>query len=131
MIVVDTSAVIAILMREAEASLFESALVDAGRVLLSAGTLIESQVALFRKDAAHLLDPLDEFIGRAGMSIVAVTQEQAYLSSEAFRRYGQGSGHPAALNFGDCFAHALAQERGAPLPFKGDDFAGTDVVAAV
>ena len=85
---------------------------------------------LFRKDAGYLLDTSDEFIGRAGMSIVAVTQEQAYLSREAFRRYGQGSGHPAALNFGDCFAYALAKERGAPLLFKGDDFARTDIAAA-
>lgn len=129
MIVIDTSALIAILMGEAEAPQFEDALADAGEILLSTGTLMEIQVVLFRKQAAHLLPMLDAYIERARMSITAVTERQAIFGRDAFRRYGQGSGHPAALNFGDCFAYALAKESGAPLLFKGDDFRLTDIVA--
>lgn len=131
MIVVDTSALVAILMDEPDAAGLEDALVDAAGVLMSAGTLIEIQVVLFRKLAAHLLEPLDAYLDRAGISIVAVSEGQARLSREAFREYGQRSGHPAALNFGDCFPYALAKERGLPLLYKGGDFARTDIIPAV
>lgn len=118
-------------MGEDDAAILEDALIDANGVLMSAGTLIEIQVVLFRKAAPHLLGTLDAFIERAGISVVPVTKAQAHLSREAFRRYGQRSGHGAALDFGDCFAYALAREEGAPLLYKGEDFALTDVVAGV
>jgi len=130
-IVVDTSALIAILLGEDDASRLEEALVNADTSLLSAGTLVELQVVIFRKSAANLFPYLDAFLRRARIGVEPVTERQARVSREAFGTYGRGSGHPAALNFGDCFAYALAKDRGMPLLFKGNDFAQTDITAAV
>jgi ribonuclease VapC len=71
----------------------------------------------------------DDFIREANISIEPVTEVQARIARAAYRDFGKGSGHPARLNFGDCFAYALAKESGEPLLFKGGDFAHTDIVA--
>ena len=96
---------------------------------VSAVNFVESAAVI---DASR--DPIatrrfDDFIREAGISIEPVTKVQAQIARDAYRDFGRGSGHPAKLNFGDCFAYALAKESGEPLLFKGDDFAHTDIVA--
>ena len=73
----------------------------------------------------------DELIGVARIAIASVTEQQARIARDAYRDFGKGSGHPAGLNFGDCFAYALAKDTGEPLLFKGRDFTHTDVVPAL
>ncbi len=82
------------------------------------------------RDAANP-DRLDRFIAAAGITIEPVTEAHARLAREAFRAYGRGSGHPARLNFGDCFTYALAKATGEPLLYKGNDFRQTDIHPAV
>lgn len=74
---------------------------------------------------------LDALLERAAITIEPVTEDQVRIARQAYRDFGKGSGHPAQLNFGDCFAYALAKDKGAPLLFKGDDFSKTDVTVAV
>ena len=98
---------------------------------MSAVNFVESAVVI---DASR--DPIatrrfDDFIREANISIEPVTEIQAQIARAAYRDFGKGSGHPAKLNFGDCFAYALAKESGEPLLFKGGDFAHTDIVAAL
>ena len=96
---------------------------------MSAANYVEAAVVI---DASR--DPIasrrfDELIAKAEIAIEPVTFEQARVAREAYRDFGRGSGHPAGLNFGDCFAYALAKTCGEPLLFKGEDFSRTDVVA--
>jgi ribonuclease VapC len=128
--VVDTSALVAILLREADAALFDKVLVDAEARLMSAVTRVElSFVIEGRKRQAGRAD-VERLLDETDIDIAAVTPQQAELAIEAFRRYGKGR-HPAALNIGDCFAYALAKATGHPLLFKGDDFAQTDIRPAL
>ena len=133
MTVVDTSAVVAIFSMEAEGSAMLD-FVSANRILMSAGTYLEASIVLAR---LKLSDPhetdawLDDFIGKSGVDIVAVTAEHARLARAAYQQYGKGTGHPAQLNFGDCFAYALAKAMDVPLLYKGDDFARTDIASAL
>lgn len=129
MIVLDTSALIAILLAEpAAASLAEAIRRNAPR-LLSAASLVEaSQVIESRKGEAGGRE-LDLLIYRAGIEIVPVDAAQAEVARAAFRRFGKGR-HPAGLNYGDCFSYALATASEAPLLFVGDDFSRTDLAIA-
>jgi ribonuclease VapC len=125
--IIDTSAIIAILRNEQDAPSHARAIADATVRSVSAVNFVESAVVI---DASR--DPIatrrfDDFIREADISIVPVTENQAQIAREAYRDFGKGSGHPANLNFGDCFAYALAKESGEPLLFKGEDFAHTDV----
>jgi len=124
--VIDTSALLAILFKEAEHARFiADILADATR-LTSAVTVVEaSVVALARKGEAGL-EALGALRREADIQTVAVTEEHATLAIGAFRRFGKGR-HPAGLNLGDCFAYALAQATGEALLFKGGDFALTDI----
>jgi len=127
--VIDTSAVMAILQREPESDHF-AALVEAASIrLISAVSMLEAgMIAEVRKGETGALE-LDNFILRGQFQTVPFDNEQADIARIAFRQFGKGR-HPAALNFGDCAAYALASTRGEPLLFKGDDFTKTDITQA-
>ncbi len=129
--IIDTSAIIAILRDEPEAASYARAIADATDRRVSAVSFVESAVVI---DASR--DPIatrqfDEFVREAKISIESVNETQAQIARNAYRDFGRGSGHPAKLNFGDCFAYALAKEFGEPLLFKGADFIHTDIVSAL
>ncbi|WP_371818687.1 type II toxin-antitoxin system VapC family toxin [Rhodomicrobium sp. Az07] len=131
MIAVDSSALVAILRLEPDAKALLGALVAArGRVISALNVLETSLVLAGREGDGSVFAPLDAFIAEAGIEIVSFDAGQAAAARAAFLRYGKGR-HPAALNFGDCAAYALARSRGVPLLFKGDDFAKTDIAAAL
>lgn len=128
--VIDTSALLAILQGEPERRAFNEAIAAADSVVISVASFVEvSRVIEARYGADGLLD-LDRFLQHARIEFAVVDLEQGRLAREAFRRFGKGR-HPAGLNFGDCFAYALARALGHPLLYKGEDFSKTDVVAAV
>lgn len=129
--IVDSSALVAILWNEPDARVYAEALYQGGHRSMSAATYVETAVVV---DAAK--DPvvsrrLDELIDIAGIAVVALDRRQALLAREAYRDFGKGSGSPARLNLGDCFAYALAAVSREPLLFKGDDFTHTDVTPAL
>ena len=128
--IVDTSAIVAILRREPEGDAFFERVLDAERPAMSAVALVEASLVIEGRGGRAAGARLDRFLARAGVEIVAVTADTARLAREAWRIWGKGN-HPARLNLGDCFAYALAQERGEPLLFKGEDFARTDVRRAL
>jgi ribonuclease VapC len=125
-VVIDTSAVVAILRMEREAARLAEAIEADQNRLMSAATLVETGLVIESRYGAAGGRELDVLIAKAGLSIEPVTAEQADVAREAWRRYGKGR-HAAALNFGDCFSYALARTTGEPLLFKGDDFTQTDV----
>ena len=127
--VLDTSAVCAILFDEPERRAFNRAIDEAATRKMSLATFVELSLVLESRFGAAGLRDLDLFIERAGIELLPVDLEQARLARRAFSRYGKGR-HPAGLNFGDCFAYALARLHGEPLLFKGDDFSRTDVGCA-
>jgi ribonuclease VapC len=124
--IVDTSALIAILRREPEGEAFRDKLLASATVSISAVGLVESRIIAEREGGRAELDTL---LAAADVRVVPVDRAQADAASDAFLRYGKGR-HPAALNLGDLFAYALAATAGEPLLFKGSDFARTDVTAA-
>jgi len=124
--VIDTSALIAILQGEPTAERLLAAVeLDHGR-LISAATVVEASLVLLGRfgEAGDL--QLDRLLRALGAEVVPVGEEQTVLARDAALRFGRGR-HPAALNFGDCFAYALSVARGEPLLFVGEDFAQTDV----
>jgi ribonuclease VapC len=130
-VIVDTSALIAILHDEPEATACIRALYAAPNCRISAASFLEAGIVV---DSARSPVPsrrLDDLLRQAGVIIEPVTEEQARIARAAYRDYGRGSGHPARLNFGDCFAYALARASGEPLLFKGDDFIHTDLRSAL
>lgn len=129
--IVDSSAIVAILRAEPDAARYASAIEAAPIRRISAANWLESAIAL--SDPA---DPVtgrrfDEFVREAVLQVEPVTAGQARIARDAYRDFGKGSGHPARLNFGDCFAYALATETGEALLFKGDDFGHTDLPSAI
>lgn len=127
--IIDTSAIMAILLGEEEALDFTTAMVDADQCQVSAGSWIEIAAVMTRRNA-DLNDALQDLVEQSDLQIMPTDVQQARIGHDAYRRYGRGSGHPADLNFGDCFAYALSRATGAPLLFKGDDFIHTDVAIA-
>ena len=127
--VVDTSAVVAILAGEPEGPACGRALADAGSAAMSVANYVELVMVALSRDLAGRTE-VEGLMADARIELVAVTRVHAGLAIEAFARFGKGR-HRAALNYGDCFAYALAKERGEPLLFKGGDFARTDVVPAL
>jgi ribonuclease VapC len=123
--VVDSSVVMAVLRREAEAAAFAAAIEQAEVRLISAANVLELGMVAESRGRAGARE-LDDFLGRARFEIVPFDAEQAALARDAFRRFGKGR-HPARLDFGDCIAYALSKASGEPLLFKGGDFARTDV----
>jgi ribonuclease VapC len=130
-VIVDSSALVAILRNEPEAEVFAQALDTAPRCLLSAANFLETSIVIERGRSSPSGRRLDELVEELEIGIEPVTEEQARIARQAYRDYGRGSGHPARLNFGDCFAYALARATGEPLLFKGDDFRHTDIAAAL
>ena len=125
--VVDSSALIAILRNEASAPALQEKLLTADGVLLSAGNWLESAMVLSQRDGGATA--LNNLLQIYQIRISPVTTQVAELALDGFLRYGKGR-HPAALNFGDCFSYGLAKFHHAPLLFSGQDFAQTDVIAA-
>lgn len=128
--IVDTSAIIAVLAKEPDADVFVQALGHAPRCRISAANFVELSLAIESQFSPEVLVQCDALFRRVGIVIEPVTEAQAYLARQAFHDFGKGR-HPAALNFGDCFAYALAKHSGEGLLFKGDDFRKTDVLCAV
>ena len=127
--ILDTSALLAILFEEAEAEDYRRAIADAERCLMSAANFFETSMVLESRTGVASGHELDSFIEGAPIQLVAVTPEHAQAARRAWRQFGKGN-HPAALNFGDCFSYALAKETREPLLFKGNDFTLTDIEAA-
>ena len=128
--IIDTSAVLAILLGEADADRYEEAIVAAWPRRMSVVGLLEAAMVIESRGGVTAGHELDVLLDKASVELVAVTSEQATAARHAWRRFGKGN-HPAGLNFGDCFAYALANVTGEPLLFKGDDFARTDIAAAL
>jgi ribonuclease VapC len=128
--ILDTSALIAILFREPEAPVFARLIHNAERCAISAGSFLELSIVLARQAAPDAERQCDTFFRRTGVAIEAFTADQAYIARQAFHDFGKGR-HAAGLNFGDCFAYALAKFTGEPLLFKGEDFRKTDIVSAI
>lgn len=128
--IVDTSALVAIALDEPERLEFQELIVDSTTARLSAANLVELFIVVDRHSNRSVSDRIDTLIGALALVIEPVTAEQARIAREAYRLFGRGNGHPARLNYGDCFAYALAKALGEPLLFKGDDFIHTDVAAA-
>jgi ribonuclease VapC len=124
--VIDTSALIAILEDEPERSAFVRMIVAADSRLVSAATVLEAGIVMESRRGEHAGRELDLLLHRAKVEIVPVDAEQVEVARAACRRYGRGH-HAPGLNFGDCFAYALAKLRGEALLFKGNDFAATDI----
>ena len=127
--ILDTSALFAILGDEPERRSFNEAIEAAENRRMSVATYVETSIVLEARHGAEGSRELDLFLERAAIELVPVDIEQARLARRAWNRFGKGR-HPAALNFGDCFSYALAAALGEPLLFKGDDFAQTDIVPA-
>lgn len=121
--IVDSSAIVAIIRGEAEADPFLVHLRSQSDKAISAGNYLEMGIVIDGEKDAALSAGLDPLLDTLGIEIVAVSPGQAKIARQAYRDFGKGSGHPAKLNYGDCFAYALAMERGEPLLYKGDDFA--------
>ena len=126
MIVVDTSALLAVFLREPGSERLESHLVAEPQPLISAGTLLESAIVAEARKGAAGGRQLDRLLHTLGVTTVPVDADQVAAAREGFRKYGKGR-HEAGLNFGDCFAYGLAITLDAPLLYEGTDFAKTDV----
>jgi ribonuclease VapC len=127
--IIDTSALVAVLDQESEAERIVRTLVSAPERVLSAANLVEAGIVMQARRGDDGARDLDLLLAKLRVDIAAVTADQADIARKAFRRYGRGR-HPANLNFGDCFAYALAKDKSARLLFKGNDFGQTDVMVA-
>ena len=129
--IVDSSALITILQSEPEADLFATAIDGAPVCRISAATFVEAAAVIDKHHSPIASRRFDELLRQTNLIIEPVTEQQARIAREAYRDFGKGSGHAAKLNFGDCFAYALAKAMNEPLLFKGDDFKHTDVKSAL
>lgn len=127
MIVVDASALIAILNKEPDAALYAETIVEADPPLISAATLLEVNIVMLNRHGARAARMVDRLIQEAGFQVESFTAQHAELAREAYARYGKGQ-QSAGLNYGDCFSYALAKATGLPLLFKGQDFSKTDII---
>ncbi len=125
--IIDTSAVVAILRHETDAARYVTAIERSPDLSISAATVLETCIVV---DQQRHVDA-DELLSEARVKVVAFDHAQALVARSAYARYGRGSGSPARLNFGDCFSYALAKVRDEPLLFKGDDFTHTDIEPAL
>ncbi len=126
-LIVDSSVLVACILQEVDAEALIATLELALPLRISSGTLLETSIVLIRKSLESATHVLDRFLLDLKIEVVPVTEQQARLAVDAYRRFGKGR-HPAALNFGDCFSYALAKHLNEPLLFKGEDFRQTDVL---
>jgi ribonuclease VapC len=129
--IADTSALIAILKGEPEAAAFKATLLQSPSVRVSAATYLEACIVVDGFKNPLLRTRFDTILEETGIEIEPFTAEQARIARQAYRDYGKGSGHPAQLNFGDCFSYALARVKREPMLYKGDDFMHTDLRSAI
>lgn len=125
--IIDTSALIAILRDEPEAQFCAMAIESAAQRRVSAANFLEAAVVIDGSRDPVASRRFDDLVKAARLIVEPVSEAQARIAREAYRDFGKGSGHPAQLNFGDCFAYALAKATGEPLLFKGNDFTHTDI----
>jgi ribonuclease VapC len=129
--ILDSSAVVAVVKLEPDAEVFARAIGEAQSCRMSAVSFLEAAIVLDSRYDPTQGRRYDETLRQAKVELVPVDETQARIARAAYRDFGKGSGHPARLNFGDCFAYALAKASGEPLLFKGDDFSHTDVTRAL
>jgi ribonuclease VapC len=130
-VIIDSSAIVAMLRGEAEADALSAALVDADRAIVSAANYLEAAIVIDGERNPRVSANFDALFTQFAVEIAPVTPSQARIARQAYRDFGRGSGHPAKLNFGDCFAYALAMETGEPLLYKGDDFSHAGLARVV
>jgi ribonuclease VapC len=128
--IVDTSAVLAVLFAEDDAAAYSRAISEAESRRMSAANFVEAAIVVEAQTRSGGSRQFDAFIRRAGVVIEPVTEEQAHVARQAYSDFGKGR-HRAGLNFGDCFAYALAKVTGEPLLYKGEDFKRTDIEPAL
>lgn len=129
--IVDSSALVTIILREPGFDDYWNKILDAKTLpKISAANYLETAIVVDAKKDPRNSRNLDKLLDEAEIEIVAMTARQAHIARAAYRDFGKGSGHKAQLNFGDCFAYALASDTGEPLLFKGNDFSHTDVSVA-
>lgn len=127
--IIDTSAMVAILYREPEAAAFTRLILDADICRISVASYVELSIVMERQLGPGGMRQAEAFLRRAGITIEPVTVDHGEMARQAFLDFGKGR-HKAALNFGDCFSYALAKATGEPLLFKGHDFGQTDMKPA-
>lgn len=131
MIVIDTSALVAILDEESDAARYAEAIAEADAPLISAATLLETGLVMLNRHGPKGPHKLHALVQEASCQVESVTAQHANLALEAYAAYGKGQKSKAGLNYGDCFSYALAKSTGLPLLFKGKDFALTDIQPAL
>lgn len=129
--IIDSSAIVAIVKKEEDARTFTDALEAAVDCKISAATFLEAAIVIDAKRDPVISRHYDEILRSSEASIVPVDEQQARIARQAYRDFGKSSGHPARLNFGDCFAYALAKAMDEPLLYKGTDFDKTDLRSAL
>ncbi len=127
--IIDTSAICAILFEEPDARYYTEAIAQADERRMSAGNLLEASMVIESRGGSAMGERLDELIERRGIEIVPVTAQHVAVARRAWRSFGKGN-HPAGLNLGDCLAYALSEMTQEPLLFKGQDFTQTDIHTA-
>jgi ribonuclease VapC len=125
--IIDTSALAAIVFREADRDSYRQAIIQAPRRVISAATYLELSIVVDSRHDPVVSRSLDDLLTSLGIEVADLTADQARIARSAHRDFGRGSGHPARLNYGDCFSYALAKQTDEPLLWKGDDFGHTDV----
>ncbi len=130
-VVVDTSAILAILEQEDDAPVFARAIAEADPPLISAASVAEVGIVMLRRNGSKGVARANRLIREAGIQVESVTAQQAQLAIEAYAVYGKGQKNKAGLNYGDCFSYALAKTACAPLLFKGNDFSATDISSSL
>lgn len=128
--IVDSSALVAILLGEPEADEFRELAANSTHLRMSVMSLLETTIVLEGRENSPGASAIDELVAELGIQLMPVTLEQIQAARQAWRQFGRGN-HPARLNFGDCVVYGLAVTSGEPLLFKGDDFARTDVAVAL
>ncbi len=128
---IDSSAIIAILMLEPEAKTFFDIISHARTRLIAAPTLVESSIVAKTVKGTDVLPRLELLLRELDIKVLPFGADHAHVAKLAFVKYGKGQGHPAQLNFGDCMSYAASKVEAMPLLFKGDDFRHTDVVCAI
>jgi ribonuclease VapC len=128
--VIDSSALIALLLSEPETDEFVTAIAGSLVRLISAASYLETTIVMLSRSGSEGQRKLDRLLTDLAATVFPFTLDQAVLAAEAYKRYGKGSGHPAGLNFGDCFTYGLAKLTGEPVLFRGNDFSRTDLASA-